>query len=90
MNIKPLKSGTAITRQYNNAKKIAISTGVGSGVALSSLIHCFETKKPIQGGFSLAGLAVLFDTFSDSITHMKKLYKPYKEIVKRAKSIYNK
>ncbi len=90
MKLQPLKAGTAITRQYNNAKKIALSTGVGSGVALSSLGHAMSNKNPLEGGIAMSGFCLLADTFVDSIKHIKKLKPDYNAIVKRAKSIYNK
>ncbi len=90
MKIQPLKTGTAVTRQYNNAKKIALSTGVGSGVALSSFAHALSNKSPLEGGIALSGFTLLADSFADSIKHIKKLRPSYNAIVKRAKNIYNK
>lgn len=90
MKLQPLKAGTAITRKYSNSKKIALSTGVGSGVALTSLAHAMSNKNPLEGGFALSGFVLLVDSFADSIKHLKKLQPSYNQIVKRAKSIYNK
>ena len=90
MKLLNIKSGTAITRQYRNIRKTATESGIGIGISGTATIKYFSEKRPIEGSVSIGSLAFLTDIFLDSLSVMKKLRPQYKNIVKRAKNIYNK